>query len=81
MTFLVNSLTRCAGQNHYTVNVTIGGTTLDVQVTLQDMGVDFATWEDAKQAGIARLRSAGKEANAVSFAQWQTALVGKTFKL
>lgn len=81
MTILVNTLTRCAGQGHYTVNVTIGGQTFDVSATLQDMQVDFSTWEEAKQAGIDRLRSAAKEANAVTFAQVRTALEGKTFKI
>lgn len=81
MTFTVNTISRCAGNNHYTINVTIGGNTSDVQATAADMAVDFVSWEEARQAGLDRLRSAIKEANAGTFAQVKTALEGKVFKL
>lgn len=81
MTVLVNTLTRCAGNNHYTINLTVGGVTLDIHATAGEMAVDFATIEDAIEAAKARFRSAIKEANAGNFTQSRAALEGKTFKL
>lgn len=83
LTFTVNSISRCSGSgNHYTLNVTVqGGPTVNFGALKSDMEVDFSSLEDARQAAIDRLRSAIKEAGAVTFAQVQTALEGKTFKL
>lgn len=83
MTLTVNSLSRCAGQNHYTFNVTVsGGPTVDVAATLTDMQVDFTTLPDAKASFLDRMRSAIKEANASnSFVLAQAAVEGKVFKL
>lgn len=84
MTITVSgTITRCAGQNHYEVPITFsGGQQATLRVTLADL--QFDPPEDIAQARellIARLRSAGKEANAATFAQWRAALETKTFKL
>jgi hypothetical protein len=83
MTFTVNSLTRCAGQSHYVLNITVtGGPTGDVRVDTNELGFEpLADLGETRQGLVGRCRSAGKEANAGTFAQWQAALVGKSFKL
>ena len=84
MTFTVSgTITRCPGQSHYHVPLTFGGgQTVTLHVDLSDL--QFDPQEDVsvtRDLLIARLRSAGKEANASTFTQWRTALEGKTFKL
>lgn len=74
-------MTRCAGNNHFELPVTIGGVTVTMNLTPDDMAVDFASREEAKEALVARIRSAVKEANASTFAQVRSALDGMTFKL
>lgn len=81
MNIHVNQITRCAGQNHFTIEVVVGGQTHQVEATRQDMDLDFATVAEAKEAVKARCRSAIKEANASTWAQIQTALNNKDFKL
>ena len=83
MTFTVNTLTRCVGQSHYTINLTFAsGPTVNFQTTLDEMSFDpAADLEETRQEILDRLRSAVKEANANNFAQARTALEGKTFKV
>lgn len=81
MTFLVGTITRCAGQNHYDVPVTIGGTVFHIPVLQDDLATDFQGITDAANRIVDRLRSAKKEANAVTFAATKTALEGKTFQI
>ena len=83
MTFTVNTLTRCSGQNHYTVNLTFaGGPTVNLKVDKGEMDFDpMADKDAARQEIVDRLRSAVKEANATTFAQARTALETKTFKV
>lgn len=80
MQFTVGTITRCAGQNHYDVPVTIGGTTYHIAVLQDELGVDYNQAE-ARDRMVDRMRSAKKEANAVTFAQTKTALEGKTFQI
>lgn len=82
MTFHVNLLSRCSASGiHYPLEVVIGAQTHVIEMTKDDMELDFATKDDAKEAIIARVRSAVKEANATTFAQAKVALEGKDFKL
>lgn len=80
MTFTVGTITRCAGQNHYQVPVTIGGQQFVIQVLQDDLLVDFDA-TSAQDRIEDRLRSAKKEAGAVTFAQTKTALEGKVFQI
>ena len=68
MNFVVNNLTRCAGNKHFTANVTVGARTFDLDFTIDDLQRDF-TFDLAKQEMIDRIRSAVKETNAISFGQ------------
>ena len=83
MTFTVNSLSRCSGQSHYTANITFqSGPTVDLVFALADLQLDpFADVTESRQTILDRLRSAAKEANAVTFAQAKAALEGQTFKV
>jgi hypothetical protein len=82
VTFVVNSLTRCPGLNHWTVSVTIGGNGHVIQTSPDEMQFDpLENPVETRGLILARLRSAAKEANAATFAQSKTAIEGKTFKL
>jgi len=83
MTFTVGTLTRCAGQNHYAVTLTFAsGATATLRFNRGDLDLDpAADVSAAREAILDRLRSAGKEAGASTFAQWRTALETKTFKV
>ncbi len=82
MTFTVNSLTRCAGLNHWTVTITIGGQSFTVATNAAEMLFDpTASVSETRQQILERLRSAYKEAGGGTFAAAQTAIVGKTFQL
>jgi len=79
VTFTVNSLTRCPGQNHYHLTVTAGGGgTFTLDFVRADLATDPAEHPDAV---LVRLRSAVKEAGATTWAQVQAAVVGKTFQV
>lgn len=80
MQFVVGTITRCAGQNHYDVPVTIAGTVYHITVLQADLILDFDA-ASAQDRIEDRLRSARKEAGAVTFAETKTALEGKTFQL
>ncbi len=78
----VNTITRCSANGlHYPIEVVIAGVTYVIEATKADMDLDYATKDAARDAIIARCRSAVKEANATTFAQIQTALTNKDFKL
>jgi hypothetical protein len=83
LTFTINSMTRCAGQNHWRITVTLGGgATHAFDTSVEEM--QAAAPDDAgaaRDGAVARLRSALLEANANNWTQAQTALVGKTFKI
>lgn len=83
MTFLVNSLTRCAGQGHWRVNITVtNGPTLTIATTPEEMVFDpLANLADTRELVLARVRSAAKEAGASTFAASKTAVEGKSFQL
>lgn len=79
MQFSTGVLTRCAGQNHYQLPVTIGGRTVTLHVTRDEMASDPPeSLEEAREMIITRLRSAIKEAGASTFAQVKTAIENKT---
>ena len=84
MTFTVNTLARCPGQNHYQINLTFaGGATVTANFSRDEMVVvdPRSNLIDAHDAILARLSSAIKEANANTFALAKTAIEGKTFKV
>jgi len=81
MTFSVGTITRCAGQNHYSVPVTIAGQQFVIPVLQDDLATDFQGVTDARDRIVDRLRSARKEAGAVTFAATKTALEGKSFQI
>lgn len=82
MTFTVNSLVRCAGLNHWTLTVTVAGTQYVISTTPADMSFDpAASLPETRDRMLERLRSAAKEGGANTFAQVQTAIVGKSFQI
>ncbi len=83
MQFTIGTITRCIGQNHYIMPLTFGGgLQKDLKLTLAELQTDsLESIDDSRDAIIARIRSALKEANAITFAQSKTALETKTFKV
>jgi hypothetical protein len=81
VTFTVGTLSLCAGGDHVQVPVTIGGQAEDFKFARQELALDIETREEARQAILARMRSAVKEANATTNGQIKAALEGKVFKL
>ena len=77
MTIAIDSISRCAGLNHINLLVRINGGALQT-VTVLRSEFDLEPGEQ-REAAISRVRSAIKEAGAVTAGQIQTALVGKTF--
>lgn len=80
MVFTVGTITRCTGQTHFHVPVTISGVERTITVDATELGLDFSE-TSARDRIVDRLRSARKEANAVSFAQTKTALEGKVLQI
>ena len=78
MTFVVESLTRCAGQNHYRVTGTVNGEPATVDFLAADLSLDPG---EVRDAVFLRLRSAVKEAGAATFAQAKAAIEGRTFQV
>ena len=83
MTFTVSgTITRCAGQNHWQVPITIGGVEHTLHILLSEIQFDpLADPVETRDKILDRLRSAAREANAATFAQVRAALEGQTFKL
>lgn len=82
MTFSIGTLTRCAGQAHYHVPITIGGVTRVLETTVTELQAAAPEGHaEAREAIVSRLRSALLEVNATTFAQSRTALEGKTFEV
>lgn len=81
VTFSVGTITRCPGQNHYFVPITVSGVTKTIVIDQSELATDFASLDDARERVIDRLRSARKEAGAGNFAQTKTALEGKSYQL
>jgi hypothetical protein len=82
MQFTIGTITRCAGQGHYHVPVTIAGVEYPLvtsQGEVQELG--GGTLEERRDQILARIRSAIREANANTFAQVRTALETKTFSV
>jgi len=78
MQVTINSITRPTGCDHYTVNVTMGGTAKDFIIHKQDILDDPGS---AFDAALQRLRSYCKENSLSTFSAIKTALEGKTFQL
>jgi hypothetical protein len=83
VTFTINSITRCAGGGHYDVTITLGnGQSGTLHTTKDELAGDPpASIAEARDAVLDRIRSALKEANAATWANIQSALVGQTFKV
>jgi hypothetical protein len=80
--FTVGDITRCSGQGHYQVPVTVGAVTRTIHTTLEELQQAApSTIDEARDAIIGRIRSALLEANAATFAQVQAALEGNTFEV
>ena len=64
MTFVVTDLTRCAGQGHYQLSITVSGDPYVIHTTLAEFQLDFSDLENAEIRAriIDRCRSAIKEA-------------------
>lgn len=76
------TLSRCAGNNHLAIDVTVGGITKALRFTLGELqGEPPDTLEEVRREVLDRLRSAAKEANATTFTQLRTALEAKTFRI
>lgn len=78
MTFVVTDLTRCAGQGHYQLSITVAGQPYVIHTTLAEFQLDFSDLENAEIRArvIDRCRSAIKEAGTQnSFAQSRTTLL------
>ena len=81
MTFTVNSVSRCASGNHWTIVLTAGGQSRTLVLETSDLQLDFSSYDQVREAVIGRMRSAAKEAGAGTLAQVKTALEGKSFQL
>lgn len=82
MLFTIGVITRCAGNNHYHIPVTIGGTTKTVETDLAELqAVKPNTIEEIRTEVVGRIRSALLEANAATFAQAGVALNNKPFHI
>jgi hypothetical protein len=78
MTFTITEITRCAGLNHYRCVVTVNGVQRNIVVTKDDLGLEP---DEVEMSFLARIRSAVKEAGAITYAQARTALINKEFQL
>lgn len=83
MTFTIGTLTRCAGQNHIHIPVTLqSGKSGTIETTPAELQGDPPdTIDEARERVLDRVRSAAKEANAINWTQLKTALDNKTFKV
>lgn len=86
MTFTVGTITRCsppAGTgSHYHVPLTIGGQVYTLETTAQEVqAVGPSSFAEAREAILARLKSAILEADAGTFAQIKTALEGNSYEV
>lgn len=82
MQFSIGTITRCTGQSHYHVPITIDGVTRVLETSVPELQaaapLDHAS---AREMILGRIRSALLEANALTFAQARAALEGKAFKV
>lgn len=84
MTFTITSLTRCAGQNHWHLDLNITSPALGAQrITLTTAEVQDAigSFDEARERIITRCRSRAKEQGAGTFAAAKTALEGQVFQV
>lgn len=82
MQFTTGNLSRCAGNGHYELPITVSGNTKTLRFTRDEFeGEPPADAEQARDAILGRLRSAAKEANANTWVQFQAAVESKTFKV
>lgn len=87
MDFTITGLRRCTGGNHIEVDLSVGAQSATLRFRRDELDLEpaaiaaIAAGEDTREAILARLRSAAKEAGAATPAQIQAALVGKSFKV
>lgn len=84
MIFTVTALTRCAGQNHWHLDVTITSPNLGarrITLTTAEMNDAIGSFEEGRERIITRCRSRCKEQAAGTFAQAKTALEGQSFQV
>lgn len=82
MQFTTGNLSRCAGNGHYELPITVSGNTKTLRFTRDQLrGEPAEDMAQAVDAILARLRSAAKEANATTLAQVRAAVESKTFKV
>lgn len=84
MTFTIpnGGVTRCAGQNHYRITLTINGNTFTLHTSLGELQ-DAAPegFEESRERIVQRIRARLLDQNATTFAASRTALEGQTFKV
>jgi hypothetical protein len=80
MTFTITALSRCSGGNHFHFTVLVGGTT-QREITLTKADLDLEGQEDLETAFLNRVRSALKEAGAVTLQESRATLLNKEFKI
>lgn len=82
MTFTVGTLSRCSGNEHVAVPITVGGQQRTLQVLFSEIRAGAPdSVEEARAAIVARLRSAILEAGASTWAQAKTAIEGQTYQV
>lgn len=78
MIFTINTINRCAGNNHIIIGYTADGVAGELIIGAAELLLE----PDSGFGDILpRIRSAVKESNAITPAQIKTALLSKTFKL
>lgn len=84
VTFTITSLTRCAGQNHWHIDLNVTSPNLGtfrITLPLAEVQDSISSFEEARARIIDRCRSRCKEQGAGTFAQAKTALEGQTFQV
>lgn len=79
MQFTTGIVTRCDGGNHYTMPITIGGTTRNLEFTAQDLQDADNNFESRKAQILLRLAIAIKESGANTLQEVRAAINNKTF--
>lgn len=77
MRFRVDSITRCQGRGHFHITVTAEGKTRTFTISRDEVQAVRADIDTMKERVIERLISEVQHSGASTFAQVQTALVGK----
>ena len=81
MDISVTTVSLCAGAKHVTFVGTANGQGSTVTIPVADLSLDLSDSDAIRAAFIARVRSAVKEAGAVTLTQMKTALEAHSFKI